>query len=133
MKSKRKEKDVSKVSVVAQIFSLILSTIAIAYILGSAFPVVSADPQQCVSIYNSGATEIVHVPSGTTVAEYCRGKGTNCKEVACHSQPNAGTPAVSIIPAAQLVSSSVQQLRGPPRFRRHAQAHVQRLHPHLSS
>jgi hypothetical protein len=100
---KRNKAKRGKSLAISQVISLILSTIAFAYILGSAFPIVSAQLEHCVSIYNSGGTKIVSVPTGTSVTNFCKGKGTQCKEVQCPS-PQPTTPPAAINPVSVLTT-----------------------------
>ncbi|MDP3992584.1 MAG: hypothetical protein Q8P79_03715 [Nanoarchaeota archaeon] len=106
-----KKKRGGKTLAISQAISIILSTIAFAYILASSFPVVSAQ-DQCVSVYNSGGTKIVRLPAGTTIAQYCEGKGTECGAATCPSSQTSAVPAIAVVPGVVNTVSNTLRLRG---------------------
>jgi hypothetical protein len=117
----RKKDKKNKSIAIYQIISIVLSTIAFAYILGSSFPVVSAqNPDQCVRI--NGAVQIV----GSNVDTFCNNlgsaKNTTCtctgrsgladcriKSTAidsCQSQPEVASLASAPLPVGTLAANT---------------------------
>ncbi|MEK6840952.1 MAG: hypothetical protein AABX79_03285 [Nanoarchaeota archaeon] len=83
---KRKKK--GKTLALSQAFSIILSTIAFAYVIASAFPVVGAQTSGiCVySKESSKSPQTIELPVGMTVTEYCEPYikgGWPCYQISC--------------------------------------------------
>lgn len=114
MQTKKRGKEISALS---QIILLVVSIIAIAYAVGISLPSVSAQGE-CVSIYNSGKTEIKQVPSpgfgasptqpagfGFTAEQYCSilikaKEATTCTPVSCSAEGAGATPSATPIVGA---------------------------------